>query len=76
MRWVLIAAALVACSGAIFLFPGSSRRSAKPPAALTLRIEHTATDLLLTWNRDSEAVRNAKKAAFRLPMAIARRTSI
>lgn len=62
MRWVLIAAALVACSGAIFLFPGSSRRSAKPPAALTLRIEHTATDLLLTWNRDSEAVRNAKKA--------------
>jgi protein TonB len=27
-----------------------------------LRIERTATDLLLTWNRDSDAVRNAKKA--------------
>jgi hypothetical protein len=32
------------------------------PAALTLRIERTATDLLLTWNRDSDAVRNARKA--------------
>jgi TonB family protein len=57
-----IAAALVACSGALFLHSGLFRRAPRPPAALTLRIERTATDLLLTWNRDSDAVRNAKKA--------------
>jgi protein TonB len=63
LLWAAIAAALAACSGALFVYPGLMRRHAPPPpAALTLRIEHTATDLLLTWNRDSEAVRNAKKA--------------
>jgi TonB family protein len=59
---VAAAAALVACSGALFLHSGLFRRAPRPPAALTLRIERTATDLLLTWNRDSDAVRNAKKA--------------
>ena len=63
LLWAAVTAALVACSGVLFLYPGLVRRHAPPPpAALTLRIEHTATDLLLTWNRDSEAVRNAKKA--------------
>jgi TonB family protein len=57
-----VAAAFLACSGALFLYPGVFRHAARPPAALTLRIERTATDLLLTWNRDSDAVRNAKKA--------------
>jgi protein TonB len=63
LLWAGVAAALAACSGALFVYPGLVRHHAPPPpAALTLRIEHTATDLLLTWNRDSEAVRNAKKA--------------
>jgi TonB family protein len=63
LLWVGVAAALAACSGALFVYPGLVRHHAPPPpAALTLRIERTATDLLLTWNRDSEAVRNAKKA--------------
>ena len=40
-------------------------RSAAPwkrPAGdpLTLRVEHSAGDLLLTWNRDSDAIRNAR----------------
>jgi periplasmic protein TonB len=29
---------------------------------LTLRIERTASDILLTWNRDSDAIRNARRA--------------
>jgi protein TonB len=63
LRWLAVAAALAACSGALILFPGLTRHAAtRPPAALTLRVEHTATDLLLTWNQDSDAVRNAKKA--------------
>jgi TonB family protein len=62
LLWLAVAAALVACSGALFLYPGLFRHNVRPPAALTLRIERTATDLLLTWNRDSDAVRNAKKA--------------
>ncbi len=52
--WAGVAAALAACSGALFLYPGLFRHAPKPPAALELRIEHTATDLLLTWNRDSD----------------------
>jgi protein TonB len=62
LLWGAVAAGLLACSGTLFLYPGLFRRAPKPPAALSLRIEHTATDLLLTWNRDSEAVRNASKA--------------
>lgn len=62
LLWVAVAAALVACSGALFVYPGLFRHAPRPPAALSLRIERTATDLLLTWNRDSDAVRNARKA--------------
>jgi len=62
LLWMAVAAALVACSGTLFLYPGLFRHAVRPPAALTLRIERTATDLLLTWNRDSEAVRTARKA--------------
>jgi protein TonB len=62
LLWLAVAAALAASSGALLLYPGLFRRTPRPPAALTLRIERTATDLLLTWNRDSDAVRNARKA--------------
>lgn len=62
LLWLALAGALVACSGVLFVYPGLTRSTARPPAALTLRVEHTATDLLLTWNGDSDAVRNAKRA--------------
>jgi protein TonB len=63
---VIIAAALLL---AIFLFiyPGVLHRGhaampAQDASPLTLRIERTGTDILLTWNRDSEAIRNASHA--------------
>jgi len=64
LRWLAVAGLLAACSGALFIYyPGLTRHAAtRPPAALTLRVEHTATDLLLTWNQDSDAVRNARRA--------------
>jgi len=53
----------------LFVYPGLVRNNSKQnPAtavdssALQLRVERTAGDLLLTWNRDSDAVRNATKA--------------
>ena len=61
--WGAVAAALVACSGMLFVYPGLLRhRSSRPVIPLTLRVEHSAGDLLLTWNRESDAVRNARNA--------------
>jgi periplasmic protein TonB len=55
---------------ALFVYPGYMRKSAKPPvtashqdsSALQLRVEQTAGDLLITWNRDADAIKNASKA--------------
>jgi TonB family protein len=59
--WGAVAAALVACSGTLFVYPGLLRHgSARPVIPLTLRVEHSAGDLLLTWNRESDAIRNAR----------------
>ena len=64
--WLAAGAALLACSGVLFVYPGLARHSSRPtlPSAvpLTLRVERTATDLVLTWNRDSDAIRNARRA--------------
>ena len=53
----------------LFVYPGFLHHSQRPSTAvnqdsspLTLRVEHTGTDLLLTWNRDSAAIRNAARA--------------
>jgi len=60
--WGAVAAALVACSGMLFVYPGLLRQhSGRPAIPLALRVEHSAGDLLLTWNRDSDAIRNARK---------------
>jgi len=42
----------------------TSRRPSVPQTASNqiLRVERTGTDLLLTWNRDSESIRNATHA--------------
>jgi periplasmic protein TonB len=60
--WGLVAAAVLACSGVLFVYPGLVRKSSPAPVALSLRIERTAGDLLVTWNRESSAVRDAKAA--------------
>ena len=60
--WGAVAAALVACSGMLFVYPGVLRHhGGRPVVPLALRVEHSAGDLLLTWNRDSDAIRNARK---------------
>jgi len=53
----------------LFIYPGFWHHSQESPAGasqdaspLTLRVEHTGTDLLLTWNRESAAARNASRA--------------
>ena len=61
------AAAAVLLSG-ILVYPGlhRSKRTAVPgsqdTSALSLRVERSSGELLLTWNRDSEAIRNAAHA--------------
>ena len=45
----------------LFVYPGLLRhRGGRPVIPLTLRVEHSAGDLLLTWNRESDAIRNAR----------------
>jgi protein TonB len=60
------AAALLLLSG-MLVYPGilhKSRRAAisSPGAALSLRVERSQGELLLTWNRDSDAIKNASHA--------------
>jgi protein TonB len=58
-------AATVAILVLLFVYPGfltHSRHSAaveSPAAELTLRVEPSGTDLLLTWNKNSAAIANA-----------------
>jgi protein TonB len=60
--WGAVAAIVLACSGALFVYPGLLRKQVRPMTPLTLHIERTASDILLTWNRDSDAIKNAKRA--------------
>jgi periplasmic protein TonB len=59
-------AGTVLAAVALFVYPGVvGRDRAKPgpgTSGLSLRAERTAGDLLVTWNRDSEAVRTAVQA--------------
>jgi protein TonB len=69
VKLAFAAAASVALFVVLFVYPGLVRNTAKlaPATAvdtspLQLRVERTAGELLLTWNRDSDAIRNASKA--------------
>jgi protein TonB len=69
IKLLLAAAASIALFVVLFVYPGFVRTSSKPSATsavdsspLQLRVERTAGELLLTWNRDSDAIRNATKA--------------
>jgi TonB family protein len=64
----LLAAALLAFV-LLFIYPGFVHQWQRPSgnvvqdsSPLTLRVEHTGTDLLLTWNRESAAIRSASRA--------------
>jgi len=53
----------------LFVYPGVLRQSSKAPTTaqvdgspLQLRVERTNGDLLLTWNKDSNAIRSATKS--------------
>ena len=69
MIWITAGAAagLLALSGAL-MYPGFSHKS-KPvtaipgqdSSALSLRVERSAGELLLSWNRESEAVKSAAR---------------
>ena len=68
MKLIVAAAASIALFVILFVYPGVFRSSSKPPAPvkqdssqLQLRVERAAGELLLTWNRDSDAIRNASK---------------
>ena len=59
--WAAVAAALVACSGMLFVYPGVlTHGHGRPVIPLALHVEHSAGDLLLTWTRESDAIRNAR----------------
>jgi protein TonB len=71
--WIAGAAAVLVLCVALFVYPGflvhhASKPAAPPPVArqdsspLSLRVERTANELLLTWSRDAEAIQNARSA--------------
>ncbi|HXA49362.1 MAG TPA: TonB family protein [Candidatus Acidoferrum sp.] len=70
LKLVLAAAAATALFVLLFVYPGLLRQSGKSPnpaqsgdaSALQLHVERANGELLLTWNRDSAAIRNATKA--------------
>ncbi len=69
LKLVLAALAAITLFVLLFVYPGLLRQSSKAPAAaqadgspLQLRVERTNGDILVTWNRDAEAIRNATKA--------------
>ncbi len=56
-------------SGVLFVYPGVFRRATLPggitgqdSSPLALRVERSGSELLLTWNNDSSAIRNATRA--------------
>jgi protein TonB len=69
MKLVMAATATIALFVALFVYPGLLRHSTKTPVTgqgdsspLQLHVERSNGELLLTWNRDSDAIRNATKA--------------
>ena len=73
VKLLLAAAACLALIVVLFFYPGIMRTGSKAPATaavdtspLQLRVERTAGELLLTWNRDSDAIRGATKAVLQI----------
>ncbi|HTS64507.1 MAG TPA: TonB family protein [Candidatus Acidoferrales bacterium] len=69
VKLVLAALAAIALFVGLFVYPGFLRHSTKTQtngqgdsSPLQLHVERSNGELLLTWNRDSDAIRNATKA--------------
>ncbi|MGD0773870.1 MAG: TonB family protein [Candidatus Solibacter sp.] len=69
VKLLLAAAASIALFVTLFVYPGLLRHNAKTAnsarqdsSQLQLRVERAAGELLLTWNPDADAIRNASKA--------------
>lgn len=65
----IVAVVTVLVGLALFVYPGILRHSSRTAstagvdlASLSLRVERTGTDILLTWNRDSSAIQHANHA--------------
>jgi protein TonB len=57
----------------LFIYPGFLHHSARPPVAaqqdsspLALRVEHSGADLMLTWSRESSAIKSATHAVLEI----------
>ena len=57
----------------LFIYPGFLNHSTRPPVAaqqdsspLALRVEHSGADLMLTWNRESSAIKSATHAVIEI----------
>jgi protein TonB len=73
LKLILAAVASIALFVVLFVYPGLMRTSSKPPAPvhqdssqLQLRVERANGELLLSWNRDADAIRNASKAVLEI----------
>jgi protein TonB len=74
LKLILAAAAAAALFVLLFVYPGLALKSGKNPSpgaqgdgsALQLRVERSNAGLLLTWNRDSAAIKNATKAVLNI----------
>jgi protein TonB len=71
MKLLVAAAATIIAFVVLFVYPGYLRsHNSKPQvtanhqdsSALQLHVERTAGELLITWNRDADAIKNASKA--------------
>lgn len=67
--WFAVGAAFpILLSGVLFVYPGVFRKGGtsgltrQDSSALALHVERNAGELILTWNRDSEVIRNASRA--------------
>jgi protein TonB len=69
-RLAVLAAAQLVVIVLLFVYPGflvhRASRSPAPPqqdsSPLTLRVEHSGGELMLTWNRESSAIKSATRA--------------
>ena len=69
LKLILAAAASIALFVVLFVYPGLLYRPSKTAALahpdsslLQLRVERSAGELVLTWNRDSDVIKTASKA--------------
>jgi TonB family protein len=68
-RMAALAAAQLVVIVLLFVYPGFLRRPSQAPvlprqdsSPLALRVEHSGGELMLTWNRESNAIKNATRA--------------